>query len=152
MAFEMGPETRTVMAAWDVSANTYRMDGRGLTLLTQAMKEKKIKGIKCSECGTVYVPGPTFCRKCFIDIDDVVEVKDTGEVMSYTVEMADVRGNPIEVPKISAMIKLDGADTWFTGTITGIDWHDMKIGMKVKTIWVDEPVGSLADIDTFEPL
>jgi hypothetical protein len=152
MTFEMGEETRQVQGTWDVSTYKYMIDGGGMRLLIDAMKDKKIRGIKCHQCGTVYVPGPTFCRKCFIDINDVVEVQDTGVVMSYCVEMADVRGNPIEDFRLAAMIKLDGADTWVTGTITGIDWKDAKIGMRVKTIWVDEPVGSLSDIDRFEPL
>jgi uncharacterized protein len=152
MTFEMGEETRIVQGMWDISTYQYMIDGRGMKLLVDSMKEKKIRGIKCSNCGTVYVPGPTFCRKCYIDCDEVVEVQDTGEVMSFAVEMADVRGNPVEDYKLTAMIKLDGADTWIIGTITGIDWKDARIGMRVKTIWVDEPVGSLSDIDRFEAI
>lgn len=152
MTFEMGEETRIVQGMWDISTYQYMIDGRGMKLLVDSMKEKKIRGIKCSNCGTVYVPGPTFCRKCYIDCDEVVEVQDAGEVMSYAVEMADVRGNPVEEFKLTAMIKLDGADTWIIGTITGIDWKDARIGMRVKTIWVDEPVGSLSDIDRFEAI
>jgi len=152
MTFEMGEETRIVQGMWDISTYQYLIDGRGMKLLVDSMKEKKIRGIKCSNCGTVYVPGPTFCRKCYIDCDEVVEVQDTGEVMSFAVEMADVRGNPVEEFKLTAMIKLDGADTWIIGTITGIDWKDARIGMRVKTIWVDEPVGSLSDIDRFEAI
>ena len=152
MTFEIGEETRIVQGMWDISTYQYMIDGRGMKLLVDSMKEKKIRGIKCSNCGTVYVPGPTFCRKCYIDCDEVVEVQDTGEVMSFAVEMADVRGNPVEDYKLTAMIKLDGADTWIIGTITGIDWKDARIGMRVKTIWVDEPVASLSDIDRFEAI
>jgi uncharacterized OB-fold protein len=150
MTFEMGPETRQVQGTWDVSTYKYRMDGTGVHLLAQAMKEKKIKGLRCPECGTVYVPGPTYCKKCFVDIDEVVEVKDTGTVMSYTVEMADVRGNPRDDFLINAMIKLDGADSWFVSTVQNIDWQEFKVGMRVKAVWIDEPVGSMTDIDHFE--
>ena len=150
MAYDKDVETRQVQAMWDVTTYSYLMDGRGTQVLAEGMKDKKIRGIKCQQCGTVYVPGPTYCRKCYIDIDDVVDVSDEGEVMSYCVEMADVRGNPIEEPKVSAMIKFDGADTWFIGTIHNIDWHDVKIGMKVKAIWKDEPEGNFGDILRFE--
>ena len=150
MEFEMGPETRQVQGTWDVSTYKFRMDGTGVRLLTEGMKDKKIKGIRCPECGMVYVPGPTYCRKCFVDIDEVVELKDTGTVMSYTVEMADVRGNPRDEFLISAMIKLDGADSWFVSTVKGIDWQEFKVGMRVKAVWVDEPAGSLSDIENFE--
>lgn len=152
MAFEMGPETRQVQGMWDTSTYKYRMEGGGVRLLTEAMKEKKIKGVRCNECGMVYVPGPTYCRKCFVDIDEVVEVKDTGTVMSYCVELADVRGNPREEPQISAMIELDGANSWFVGAVKGIDPDDFHIGIKVKAIWTENPVGSLSDIEHFEVL
>ena len=152
MTFEMGEETREVQGTWDISTYNYLVDGGGMRLLADSMKEKKIRGIKCPQCETVYVPGPTFCRKCYIDIDEVVEVEETGVVMSYSVEMADVRGNPLEVFRLTAMIKLDGADTWIIGTISGMDWEDARVGMRVKAIWVDNPVGSLADIDRFEAI
>lgn len=136
---------------WDVATYTYKIEGRGLKLMAEGMKEKKFRGVKCHECGTVYVPGPTFCRKCHVDIDEVVDVEDTGEVMSYTVEMADVRGNPLEEPRVTAMIRIDGADSWIVGTIEDIDWEDVEVGMKVQAIWKDEPEGSLSDVERFIP-
>jgi uncharacterized protein len=152
MTFEMGEETREVQGTWDISTYSYLINGGGMKLLVDGMKEKKIRGIKCPQCETVYVPGPTFCRKCYIDIDDVVEVAETGVVMSYSVEMADVRGNALDEFRTTAMIKLDGADTWIIGTISGIDWKDAKVGMRVKAFWVDNPVGALTDIDRFEAI
>jgi len=152
MAFEMGEETRQVQGTWALTTYNFRTEATGVKLLAEGLKEKKILGIKCPQCGTVYVPGPFYCRKCFIEIDEVVEVEHTGTVMSYAVEMADVRGNPLEEIRISAMIKLDGADTWFVGRIMGIDWKDVKVGMRVKIVWVDEPQGNFGDIARFEPI
>jgi uncharacterized OB-fold protein len=152
MAFEMGPETRQVQAMWDVSTYKYKVDGRGMKLLVDSMKEKKLRGFRCHECGMVYVPGPTFCRKCFIDIDEVVEVQDTGTIMSYAVELTDVRGNPLDQWRVSAQIKLDGADSFIGGTIEVPDWHDIHIDQKVKAVWIDNPAGTLSDIDHFEPM
>lgn len=149
MAFEMGPETRQVHATWDTSTNNYRVEGRGMKILAEAMKDKKLKGIKCSQCGTVYMPGPSYCRKCFIDIDEIVDVKDTGVVKSFTVEMADVRGNPIDNVRVSAMIQFDGADTWIVGAVEGIDWKDAKVGMKVQAIWKEKTEGNFGDIEKF---
>lgn len=151
MAFEMGEETRQVQATWDISTNSYKVDGRGMKIMADAMKEKKLRGIRCPECGTVYMPGPTFCRKCYIDIDDIVGVKDTGVVKSFAVEMSDVRGNPLDRVRISAMIQMDGADTWVVGALEDIDWKDVKVGMKIKAIWKENPEGNFGDIDRFVP-
>ncbi len=152
MAFQMGEETRQVQATWDVTTYNYKVDGRGIKLLADGMKDKKILGIRCHNCGTVYVPGPPFCRKCYIPIDEIAEVKDSGEVVSFAVEMADVRGNPLDEVRVSGMIKLDGSDTFINGRIQVDDWHDVHIGMRVKAVWVPEPQGNLSDIDHFEPI
>lgn len=152
MAWEMGEDTRQVPGHWHVSTYKYKIDGGGLKLLADGMKDRKILGIRCPQCGTVYVPGPTFCRKCYVDIDEVVEAEDTGIVMSYAVEMANVRGEPLDEPRISAMIKLDGADTWMVGVIKNVTKDDMEVGMRVKAYWIDEPKGNLGDIDRFEPI
>lgn len=152
MAYNKDLETREVQATWDVTSYKYRLDGRGVKVLADGMKEKTIRGIKCPQCGRVYVPGPTYCRVCYIDIDDVVDCSDEGVIMSYCIEMADVRGNPMEEHRVSAMIKFDGADTWFIGTVHGIDPMDVKIGMKVKAIWKDVTEGNLGDIQRFEPV
>ncbi len=152
MAYNKDLETREVQATWDVTTYQYKLDGRGVKVLADGMKEKKIRGIKCQKCGTVYVPGPTYCRKCYVDIDDVVDCSDEGAIMSYCIEMADVRGNPVDDHRVSAMIKFDGADTWFIGTVHGIDPKEAHIGMKVKAIWKDETEGNLGDILRFEPV
>jgi len=149
MAFEMGEETRQVQGTWDLSTYKYRVDGTGMKLLTDSMKEKKLRGIRCHNCGTVYMPGPSYCRKCHIDIDEVVDVKDTGSIMSYAVDMADVRGEPLEKIRVTAMIRFDGADAWIIGTIEDIDWHDVKVGMKVKAIWKDKTEGNFGDVEKF---
>ncbi|MDD5748148.1 MAG: hypothetical protein PHP64_03725 [Actinomycetota bacterium] len=152
MAFQMGEETRQVQGTWAISQYKFRIESSGLKLLCDGMKEKKLLGIRCSQCGTVYIPGPFYCRKCLIEINEVVEVEPTGTVMSYAAEMADVRGNLLEEIRITAMIKPDGADTWMIGRIMGIDWKKMKVGMRVKVVWVDEPQGNFGDIARYEPL
>ncbi len=147
-------ETRLVQATWDLSQCKFKISGDGMKVLLEGLREGVFRGIKCPQCGTVYVPGPTFCRKCFIDIDEVVQVSDEGEVETYTVELADVRGNPVEEPTISCMIKLDGADTWLIGVVEGIDWQKVHVGMRVKCVWKDasERTGSLSDYTRFVPI
>jgi len=152
MTFEMGPETREVQATWDVTTYQYKLDGRGAKVLAEGMKDRTIRGIRCPQCERVYVPGPTYCRVCYIPIDEVVDCSDEGVIMSFCIEMADVRGNPMDEHRVSAMIKFDGAVTWFIGTVHDIDPMDVKIGMKVKAVWKDETEGNLGDILKFVPV
>ena len=84
-------ETRQVRGTWDLTAYQWKIESGGFDLLLKGYKDKKILGVKCHKCATVYVPGVDYCRKCFIDIDEIVEVSDHGKVATYTVNIADIR-------------------------------------------------------------
>ncbi|OFW57399.1 MAG: hypothetical protein A2W01_07115 [Candidatus Solincola sediminis] len=144
-------ETRIVNATWDVSTFKYRIEGQGLTRMLSGMRDAKLIGIKCSKCGTVYLPGSFYCRKCHIEIDEAIEVGDHGEVMTYTVGYADVRGNPLEEPRVSPMVKFDGCDAWVMGALEGVKPEDVHVGMRVKVAWAEERTGSLQDMQYFIP-
>jgi uncharacterized OB-fold protein len=144
-------ETREVQGTWDVSTYKFRIEGTGLRRMLSGMKDARLMGIKCSRCGTVYLPGSFYCRKCHLEIDQAVEVSDHGEVMSYTIGYADVRGNPLEEPRIAVMVKFDGCDAWIMGVMEGIKPEDMRVGMRAKVNWAAERTGSLQDMEHFIP-
>ena len=144
-------ETRIVNATWDLSTFKFRIEGSGLKRMLEGMKEAKLVGSRCSRCGTVFLPANFYCRKCHILVDEPAEVGDHGEVMSYTIGYADVRGNPLEVPNISLMVKMDGSDTWIMGVGREMPPEDVHIGMRVKVKWSEERKGSLQDMESFVP-
>lgn len=144
-------ETRIVNATWDVSTFKFRIEGSGIKRMLEGMKEAKLIGSRCHQCGTVYLPANFYCRKCHIAIHEPAEVSDHGEVMSYTIGYADVRGNPLEEPRISLMVKLDGSDTWIMGVGEEMKPEDVHIGMRVKLKWAEQRVGSLQDMESFVP-
>ena len=144
-------ETKVVNGAWELSTFKFRVEGRGLRIMLENMKDKKLVGLKCSRCGTVYMPGPHYCRKCFIPIDEEVEVSDRGQIMTYTIGYADVRGNPLEEPRIAPVVKMDGCDSWIMGVLDGVKPEDVRVGMRVKVSWAEERTGSLQDMRYFVP-
>jgi hypothetical protein len=145
-------ETREVTAHWELSGFNFRIEADGLKLMTSGMKDGKFTGVKCHECGTVYLPGPFYCRKCFIKIQDPIDLPGHGTVMSYTAVMADIQGKPMEVPQVALMVKLDGCDSWIMGVLRDVDWKTVKIGQRVKVAWkpAGERNGTLQDMDCFE--
>jgi len=146
-------ETRVQSSTWDLTTYKFKIESDALKLFVQGLKEKKILGRKCTSCGTVYVPGPTYCRKCMKDIDTVVEVKDRGTIGAFTVNLADIRGNPLEKILVVVCVKLDGCDSWLMGHLEGwSDWKTVRAGMPVKILWKDPPTGVMADILGFELL
>ncbi|MDY6796004.1 MAG: OB-fold domain-containing protein [Actinomycetota bacterium] len=144
-------ETKVVTGAWELSTFKFRVEGEGLRLMLENMKDKKLVGTKCSKCGTVYIPGNFYCRKCHVKIDEQAEVSDHGTVMSYTVGYSDVRGNPLEEPRIAVEVKLDGGDTWIMGVMQECKPEDMEIGKRVKVKWNEVRSGSLQDMKAFIP-
>ncbi len=151
MKVEELKETKEIYFYWDLSAMKWKIEADGLVLLMEGFKEKKVLGRQCHKCGTVYVPGPTYCRKCHIDIYRIVEVKNEGTIGAFTVNLADIRGNPLEEISIVVCVKLDGSDSWLMGRLEGWkDWKKIKSGMRVKVEWSDKPKGTLSDLLNFK--
>ena len=147
----MMEETRIVHGTWDISTFKFRIEGVGLRRMLEGMKDGKLVGTKCHKCGMVYLPGPFYCRKCHIEINEPAEVSDHGEVMTFTIGYADVRGNPLEEPRIAPVVKMDGCDSWIMGVLQGIKPEEVHVGMRVKVQWAENLTGSLQDMRYFVP-
>jgi hypothetical protein len=117
----------------------------------EGLKQKKILGSKCSKCGKVMVPPCVVCGVCFEEAKEFVEIKDEGEVATFTVINFRYPGQFLTPPYAVAIIKLFGSDTRFHHLIKG-DLEKLKIGSTVKAKWKDERVGSFFDIEYFEIL
>jgi len=148
---EQVKETRVVNDVWDLTTYSWRVEADGMKLLVDGLKEGKILGRKGESCNTGYVPGPRYCRKCFVDIDEVVEVEKTGRIVTFAINLADIRGNPLDEPVISIVAKLDGSDSLYPGILEGIDWQEVEAGMAVKLALREELTGQLADITGYVP-
>ena len=148
---EEAKETRQVTDSWDLGLYSWKVEAEGLKLLVDGMKDKKILGRKCEKCKTVYVPGVSYCRKCFCDINTIVEVQPTGKIGTFTVNVADVRGQALAEPQVICCFQLDGADSWFMGTLETKEWKKVHVGMPVRVRFRKETKGELADLECWEP-
>ena len=115
-------------------------------------KEKKILGIRCPSCKTVYMPPRGTCGPCFKEMDDWVELKDEGEITNYTIVHYQETIQPAKAPFAYALIKLDGADTPFIHILGEVDLNKIKIGMRVKAVFAEESPGNILDIKYFKPI
>ncbi len=145
-------ETRVVNDAWDLGLYRWKVEADGLKALVDGLREGKIVGRKCDQCGIVYVPPVTYCRKCLIDIETCIDLAATGTVRTFTVNLADVRGNPLDEPQVICCFQPDGSDAWFMGVLVIDDWKKVHVGMHVRAKLRAEPKGELADIEYWEPV
>jgi hypothetical protein len=132
---------------------TYFAGRVGSTFITTIRDQHKIMGVKCNTCDKVFVPPRQTCERCLEDIrDNWVELKNTGEVVNFTVVRYDDKHLPRKAPFVMAMIKLDGADTPMVHILEGVDMDDVQLGAKVKAVFAEKTTNTILDIDHFKPL
>lgn len=113
----------------------------------------KIWGTKCPLCGWVYVPPRETCPRCFLDIDEWVEVGDAGTLLTYTITRYSVPGiQPHEPPYALGIIKLDGAGSGLVHLLGEIEPEDIRVGMRVQAVFREVREGNYLDIEYFKPL
>ncbi len=146
----------TVDARWDIP---YRHTaGQAASRFLRELKEsKRIMGVRCPSCQRVLVPPRSFCERCFVPIDEWVEVKDTGILTSFTITYAQFTSLP-PPPYCVGLIKLDGADTGLMHYVGGVDLQDLEaarkaisVGMRLQAVWREEREGKISDIEYFRP-
>lgn len=121
--------------------------GRFLT----GLRDKKIYGVKGAD-GQVLVPPPDYDPRTSEDLTELVEVGQSGEVISWTWVREPVEGNPLDgEPFAWGLVKLDGADTPILHAIRADGPDSLSTGMRVTVQWRDEREGHVKDIECFVP-
>ncbi len=112
---------------------------------------QRIMGKKCPQCRRVIVPAQLFCKDCFVDTTEWVEVGPGGTLISFTVVYRTQPHHPAETPFAYGIIKPDGADTSLVHLLGEIDPADIKHGMRLRAFFREERGGSILDIAYFRP-
>ena len=100
----------------------------------EALKQKKLLGLKCKSCGTVTVPPKMVCRSCASPDLEVVELKGDGKIQTFTTCNVAAEGRESEVPYTILLVELDEGP-WIMGNLGDIDPKQATmelIGRKVK--------------------
>ncbi len=130
---------------------TWWVGETGSRFLLSIRDDRKLLGNRCSRCNTVFVPPRKNCGRCFVDIDEWVEVGNEGVVIAHTIVRYPFEVHPVDAPFAYAMIKLDGADVGFLHIIKD-DLDALKNGVRVRARFREERTGHILDIDSFEIL
>ena len=120
----------------------------------EALKKDKLLGLKCRECGAVTVPPKIACRRCASPDMDIVELKGTGEIQTFTTVNVAAEGYESEVPYTIVMVELDEGP-WMMGNLVGIDPSKVTmelIGKRVKMGHRVFPGDKYSASDTARPL
>jgi uncharacterized protein len=130
--------------------------GTFATAFFDALKERRVLGCECSRCGRVSVPPKSFCEYCFIPVEKLVEVGQTGVIEAVTVVTAPFAGSP-PVPYVVAYVRLEGATSAVANYVRQVDLSDLDnlpgqlaVEAPVKVVFGDQGEGRVTDF-WFEP-
>jgi len=115
-----------------------------------ALRDRRILGIRGSD-GRVHSPPIEYDPVTNQPLIELVDVAAEGEVVSWSWMPTPLEGQPLAHPFAWALIRLDGADTTMLHAIDA-PAGQVRTGMRVRARWVAEPIGSIRDIECFEPL
>lgn len=101
---------------------------------SKALRKNKLLGLKCNDCGTITCPPMMVCSECTSTNLEIVEMKGTGKIVTFTVCNVTSEGRENEVPYTIAMVELDEGP-WIMGNLVDMDPTKVTmdvIGRKVK--------------------
>src|SRR4030042_2803060 len=91
-------------------SHLYTMGIAGERFFRELKDSGRFLGTRCAACEHVYLPPSLFCPRCFAALEEWKEVGPQGVVRGVTTAHWGADGEPLETPKILALIQLDGAD------------------------------------------
>ena len=113
--------------------------------LRELKYNKRFVGVKCPNCGKIYVPPRIVCKECFVKTEEFVQVSDKGTVIGYTVTSVPYTnprtGEPKRLPFTTGYIRLDGSDSNILHRLEELDEKKLKTGMRVLDVFNEDCTG-----------
>ncbi len=127
--------------------------GEATSRFLRGVARKKLLGERCPVCRKVYVPPRGSCPTDGVPTAEQVELAHTGTVTTFCVVNLQFYGQALEVPYVCATVLVDGADIGLFGLIQEIPFEEVRMGMRVEAVWVDddELTHDLASIKWWRP-
>ena len=92
----------------------------------EALKGNKLLGLKCKDCGAITVPPKMVCRNCTSHNMEIIQLKGTGKIQTFTTVNVASEGRENEVPYTIVMVELDEGP-WIMGNLTGVEPSEATI-------------------------
>lgn len=109
----------------------YKLDFR---TYSDALKQSKLMGLKCNDCGTYTCPPKMTCQECTGSDLEIVQLSGKGEIKTFTTVFVAPEGREGEAPYTIVLVELEEGP-WITGNLIDIDPAKANmelIGKKVK--------------------
>jgi uncharacterized protein len=119
----------------------------------RGLEEGKLLGARTGKDGKVYFPPKEADPATGLELDNYVELPDTGTVTTFAIINIPFAGQRIKPPYVAAYVLLDGADIAFLHLIQEIDATEVRMGMRVQAVWKPREEWGLGidNIEYFKP-
>lgn len=87
-------------------------------------------GVKCDECGHIFLPPRPICSKCYAKDLKWIELRKVGRLLTYTVIHVPPKSFESIAPYVVGVIKLEEGPQ-LLGMIRDIRSEDVRIGMNL---------------------
>ena len=114
------------------------------------LRDRRVLGSRTAD-GRIHVPPLEYDPVTHAPVTELVDVRPTGTVASWTWTDRPLDGQPLTRPFGWALIRLDGADTALLHAVDAGERARMHTGMRVQVRWAAERIGHIRDIECFEP-
>lgn len=93
---------------------------------SKALKQNRLLGLKCADCGTVTCPPMMVCCECAGTDHEIVQLSGKGKIVTFTTSYIAPDGRENEVPYTIVMVELDEGP-WIMGNLTDMDNRDVTM-------------------------
>jgi uncharacterized OB-fold protein len=123
------------------------------SVFLRGLEEGKLLGARTGDDGKVYFPPKEADPATGLELDNYVELPDTGTVTTFAIINIPFAGQRIKPPYVAAYVLLDGADIAFLHLIQEIDATEVRMGMRVEAVWKPREEWGLGidNIEYFKP-
>lgn len=115
-----------------------------------AFAQKRFLGMRRSD-GSVLFPPLEYDPDTAEALSEWVELGSSGVVEGFCWVKQPREKHGELAPFAWALIKLDGADTPFLHKLRVGEEQSVHVGLRVKPVWIAEPLGDITDIAAFVP-
>ena len=128
--------------------------GAAPTRFLRGLQEGRILGGRAAGGTDVYAPSRGMDPVMGRPTTESVEIGPNATITTFCVVHIGFGENAPPPPFVSALILPDGAAVSLYGTVLGVDYTEVRIGMRVRPVWVEESerTSSFENITHWEPI
>ena len=155
--------TQVITTAWTPRLEYAWDAGVAISRFLDGLRQGKIYGVRCRQCGRTVTPPRAFCELDFKPMDEWVDLADTGTINTFSICYVTWDMKPLRVPQIPAVIEIDGTSprVGFLHLVGGVRGRtvnairrQVRVGMPVRAVWkpAAKRDGAITDILYFAPV